>query len=138
MTDFMIIRCFKEVASSDFLHFFPEISSVNVLSTTYHIPCLIVSIKKNRKHHVNELHRSICEIIPGIEGIKMILYVEYNVDPNNLAVALWRFCNNLDPKRDHILFERESKTEPGKIFACLGLDGTRKTKEFDGFQRDWF
>jgi 4-hydroxy-3-polyprenylbenzoate decarboxylase len=21
--------------------------------------------------------------------------------------------------------------------ACLGLDGTRKTKELDGFQRDW-
>ncbi|MBC7872393.1 MAG: menaquinone biosynthesis decarboxylase, partial [Ferruginibacter sp.] len=22
-------------------------------------------------------------------------------------------------------------------FACLGLDGTRKTRELDNFQRDW-
>lgn len=127
----------KAVMPSDLLHFFPEINGANVLATAYNIPCLIISVKKNRKNHISELHKSICEIIPGIEGIKMILYVEHNVDPNNLPVALWRFCNNLDPKRDHILIEREIKNEPGKIFACLGLDGTRKTKELDGFQRDW-
>ena len=23
------------------------------------------------------------------------------------------------------------------IFACIGFDGTRKTKEFDDFHRDW-
>jgi 4-hydroxy-3-polyprenylbenzoate decarboxylase len=67
----------------------------------------------------------------------MILYVEYNVNPDNLPVALWRFCNNLDPKRDNFLFERPSVAQPGKTFCCLGLDGTRKTKAWDDFQRDW-
>jgi 4-hydroxy-3-polyprenylbenzoate decarboxylase len=52
-------------------------------------------------------------------------------------VALWRFCNNLDPKRDNILLQRPSTTEPGKTFACIGFDGTRKTKELDDFGRDW-
>lgn len=125
------------VAGSDFRHFFPEVEAVNVLSVTHNIPCLIVAVNKNRKDHIKDLHTRICEIIPGIEGIKMILYVEHSVDPNNLPVALWRFCNNLDPKRDHFLFKQESKHQPGKIFACLGLDGTRKTKELDGFERDW-
>ncbi|MBX3253792.1 MAG: menaquinone biosynthesis decarboxylase [Chitinophagaceae bacterium] len=125
------------IAVSDFKHFFPEIEQVNILPAAYNIPCLIIAVKKNRKDHIRELHNRICEIIPGIESIKMVLYIEHNIDPCNLPVALWRFCNNLDPKRDHILCKQESKNEPGKIFACLGLDGTRKTKEFDGFQRDW-
>ncbi|MGN6494777.1 MAG: menaquinone biosynthesis decarboxylase [Agriterribacter sp.] len=125
------------VADSDFRHFFPEVEAVNVLSATHNIPCLIIAVNKNRKDHIKDLHTRICEIIPGIEGIKMILYVEHTVDPHNLQVALWRFCNNLDPKRDHFLYKQESKHQPGKIFACLGLDGTRKTKELDGFERDW-
>ncbi len=125
------------VSKTDFVHFFPEVVDINVLSVSYHIPCLMISVKKNRKRHIEELHRHICDTIPGIESIKMILYVEHSVDPHKLSVALWRFCNNLDPKRDSILVERVSAHQPGKIFACLGLDGTRKTKEFDDFHRDW-
>jgi 4-hydroxy-3-polyprenylbenzoate decarboxylase len=64
----------------------------------------------------------------------MILYVEHTVDPNDLPTALWRFCNNLDPKRDQHLHQTVLAT--GTI-GCLGLDGTRKTKELDNFQRDW-
>src|SRR5436305_6469946 len=65
----------------------------------------------------------------------MILYVEHTVDANDLGTALWRLCNNLDPKRDNILFQQQK--ENGEPVACMGLDGTRKTKEFDNFQRDW-
>ena len=35
------------------------------------------------------------------------------------------------------LVQRPSNLEPGKTFACIGLDGTIKTKEHDNFQRDW-
>lgn len=65
----------------------------------------------------------------------MILYVEHTVDANDLGTALWRFCNNLDPKRDNILCQRA--TDKGQLLSCTGFDGTRKTKEFDNFQRDW-
>ena len=41
-----------------------------------------------------------------MEGIKMILYVEHTVDANDLTVALWRFCNNLDPRRDHFIVRK--------------------------------
>ncbi len=125
------------IALSDLKHFFPEIYDANILSASHHIPCLILAVKKNRKGHISELHRQLCDAIPGIESVKMILYVEHTVDPNNLSVALWRFCNNLDPKRDATLVEKESGQAPGKLFACLGLDGTRKTREFDDFYRDW-
>jgi 4-hydroxy-3-polyprenylbenzoate decarboxylase len=115
---------------------FPEIKKANLSLLKLDIPCIILSIKKERVGHVKELHQQLCAN-EMLEGIKMILYVEETVDANDLPVALWRFCNNLDPKRDNILFSRPSKKDTGKMFHCLGLDGTIKTKAFDGFQRDW-
>lgn len=116
---------------------FAEVKAVNTSLLEKDIPCIVISVEKNRKGHVRELHHQICQDIDAMEGIKMVLYVEHTVDANDLPVSLWRFCNNLDPKRDHILFQDESHTDPDKTFACLGLDGTMKTKAFDNFHRDW-
>jgi 4-hydroxy-3-polyprenylbenzoate decarboxylase len=127
---------------------FSEIRDINTSLLKKEIPCLLISVKKNRKGHIRELHEQICEL-PGIEGIKLILYVEHTVDANDLPTALWRFCNNLDPKRDHILSwvkgewdgvegdKSKLQTSNVKPAACMGFDGTRKTKEFDDFYRDW-
>src|SRR5215203_5594014 len=115
---------------------FPEIASVNNSLLERDIPVLIISVEKNRIGHIRELHQQICGL-QEIEGVKMILYVEHTVDANDLPVALWRFCNNLDPKRDHLLVQRPSKIDALKSFACIGFDGTIKTKAFDNFQRDW-
>ncbi len=115
---------------------FEEITMVNTSLLEKEMPVLILSIEKGRKGHVRELHQQVCEM-EELEGIKLVLYVEHTVDANDLPVALWRFCNNLDPKRDAILVQRPSKKEADKTFACLGLDGTIKTKDFDNFQRDW-
>ena len=117
---------------------FPEIKEVNINLLRNEIPCLIISVKKNRVGHIKELHNKICE---SAAKIKMILYVEHTVDANDLPTALWRFCNNLDPKRDHILYKkqetRNKEEQTSGYFACIGFDGTRKTKEFDNFNRDW-
>ncbi|HVK46935.1 MAG TPA: menaquinone biosynthesis decarboxylase [Pseudobacter sp.] len=115
---------------------FPEISSINTSLLAMDIPCLLVSVKKNRKGHVKELHQQLCAD-KSFQDIKMILYVEHTVDANDLPVALWRFCNNLDPKRDHFLAEQDAVAAPGKTWACMGLDGTLKTAELDDFHRDW-
>jgi 4-hydroxy-3-polyprenylbenzoate decarboxylase len=115
---------------------FPEIKVVNAMLLSKDIPVLVISVEKNRRGHVKELHQAICEH-PQVEGIKMILYVEHTVDAKDLTVALWRFCNNLDPKRDNVLVQRPSVTDSTIDFSCIGLDGTIKTKAFDNFQRDW-
>jgi len=117
---------------------FGEIHAVNDSLLQKEIPCLIISVQKNRKGHIHELHHQLCEL-DALEGIKLILYVEHTVDATDLPIALWRFCNNLDPKRDHILFHRQMRTKQQnqKFFACMGFDGTRKTKEFDDFHREW-
>jgi len=119
---------------------FAEISSVNTSLLAKQIPCIIISVKKNRPGHIKELHEQLCAI-PEMEGVKMVLYVEHTVDANDLPTALWRFCNNLDPKRDNHLYKgpiHNSQTGTQHLYtACMGLDGTRKTKEFDNFHRDW-
>lgn len=114
---------------------FPEIHSINAQLLSMQIPVLIASIKKDRPGHFRSLHREIF-LREELGGIKMVLYVEHTVDSMDLSTALWRFCNNLDPKRDSALV-RIDAADGFHYDACLGLDGTRKTKELDGFQRDW-
>ena len=115
---------------------FNEIRKVNVSLLKKDIPCIIISVEKSRKGHIKELHEQITAL-KETEGVKMILYVEHTVDPGDLTTALWRFCNNLDPKRDSFISQRSLAEEPHKYVACMGLDGTRKTKELDDFHRDW-
>ena len=115
---------------------FGEIKVVNGDLLKNDISCLILSVEKNKRGHIRQLHETICREIPAVEGVKMILYVEHTVNANDLPTALWRFCNNLDPKRDNILVQQPA-TQTGKTWACLGLDGTIKTRDLDGFQRDW-
>ncbi len=103
----------------------PEIRGINSSLLNRGIGCMVVSVQKNRKGHIKELHEKLSAVAVKA-GVKMILYVEHTVDPNDLATALWRFCNNLDPKRDHHLANH-----------CMGFDGTRKTKQYDDFNRDW-
>ncbi|HEY6900336.1 MAG TPA: menaquinone biosynthesis decarboxylase, partial [Puia sp.] len=114
----------------------PEIKGANLSLLLQDIPCVLIAVRKDRPGHIKDLHSALCRL-PQMEGVKLILYVEHTVDAGDLAVALWRFCNNLDPRRDHFLTETPSAIEPSKAFACLGLDGTRKTWELDNFQRDW-
>lgn len=104
---------------------FPEIKGINTSLLSKGISCLFISFKKNKKHQVEELSKKLFDM-PAMESVKMILFVEHTVDVQDLASTLWRFCNNLDPKRDHFI------TGDHIVF-----DGTRKTKEYDDFQRDW-
>jgi 4-hydroxy-3-polyprenylbenzoate decarboxylase len=115
---------------------FPEIIKINFSLPEKGIPAVLISVKKNRKNHIRDLHEAIMNA-NETEGIKMILYVEHTVDANDLTVALWRFCNNLDPRRDHFITKKACATDASKYYACIGFDGTTKTKEFDDFYRDW-
>ena len=68
----------------------------------------------------------------------MILYVEHTVDAADLATALWRFCNNLDPKRDSTLVATSgSNSIPAKPLPVWDLMAHGKQRNHDNFQRDW-
>lgn len=118
----------KNLSAAGVLQNFPEVKSINVnLAVKKSIPVVFISVQKERKGHVKELHQTL-SALPEMEGIKMILYVEHTVNAEDIADTLWRLCNNLDPKRDHFYNDAQN---------ILGLDGTRKTKELDGFERPW-
>lgn len=108
---------------------YPEVKGINdKLAKEWDIPVLFVAVKKARPYHVTELHEQLCAQ-PGMDNIKMILYVEHTVNAADIADVLWRFCNNMDPKRDHFY--------AGRGRNILGLDGTLKSKRFDNFDRPW-
>jgi 4-hydroxy-3-polyprenylbenzoate decarboxylase len=113
---------------------FPEIKGVNAALLLQEIPVLLISVQKNRPHHVRDLNEHLFEL-PEMSGIKLVLYVEHTVDVGDLPSALWRFCNNLDPKRDSFVVNQALPN--GKKRGGMGLDGTLKTRILDNFERDW-
>jgi 4-hydroxy-3-polyprenylbenzoate decarboxylase len=117
------------LSTSAMMQAFPELTGINdKLAREWGIPVLFVAIHKDRMNHVRDIHTTLCNQ-PGMVGIKMVLYVEHTVKADDIADVLWRFCNNLDPKRDHFF--------AGASHNILGLDGTRKTKKLDNFDRPW-
>jgi 4-hydroxy-3-polyprenylbenzoate decarboxylase len=130
---FVFPPLYQVTGESFFREKFPEIAGVNTSLVKQGIPCLVIAVQKNRPGHIRALHQQLCELKES-EGIKMMLYVEHTVNAHDLPVALWRFCNNLDPKRDSHLFQLETGSS---LIACMGLDGTIKTRSHDNFQRDW-
>jgi len=91
---------------------------------------LVISINKNKKEHIKQLNQSLLE--EGlVENISFIIYVDENIDTSDVSLVVWYAANNIEPERDCYTFKYQGNN-PG-----IALDGTRKTKAFDGFERDW-
>ncbi len=111
---------------------FPEIRDINLSLLEKAISIVFISVEKNKKGHLKELSQKLFAL-EDFRNIKVVIYLDHSVDVSDIADAVWRFSNNVDPKRDHFIFEAQSETEVSHI----AFDGTRKTKEFDGFDREW-
>lgn len=104
---------------------FPEVMGLNDSLLKMGLSFVFISVKKNRKDHVKELHEKLASL-PEFSGIKFVIYLEEVAEIADIKDCVWRFANNFDPKRDSVM-----------IGGSLGMDGTRKTKRWDNFQRDW-
>jgi 4-hydroxy-3-polyprenylbenzoate decarboxylase len=111
---------------------FPEIKEVNTSLFEKGISLVFIAIEKNRKNHIREIGEKLAAM-DSFKNVKTIIFLDHSVNVNDTADAVWRFSNNVDPKRDHQVVL--PKTE-GEVPHLL-LDATRKTKALDGFQRDW-
>ncbi len=111
---------------------FPEIKQVNSTLLAIGVPLVFLAIEKERKGHVKELAELIFKT-PAFSRIKMVIFLEHTMDISDVADAVWRFSNNMDPKRDHFPFTATHDSE----YDHIAFDGTRKTKALDGFDRDW-
>ena len=131
-----------------------EVTDMNASLLKLGISLVFIAVKKNRKNHIREMAHSIFSL-PSFKFVKVVVFLEHTLDVQDIADAVWRFSNNVDPKRDHFIInlnsalfangfdnlvssghpvESVSGTDP---ISHIAFDGTRKTKEFDGFSRDW-
>ncbi|RFS26867.1 menaquinone biosynthesis decarboxylase [Chitinophaga silvatica] len=133
-TTYLQVTAPKSLDTAAIMQQFPEIKGINSQLLQQDISCILVAVEKNRPFHVRELNEQLYTL-PALAGIKMVLYVEHTVDVSDLASALWRFCNNLDPKRDSFIIRQPASG--GKYIGGIGMDGTLKNKTLDNFERDW-
>lgn len=104
---------------------FPDITGLNATLPAKGISVIFIAVRKNRKGQVREMAEKLFTI-SEFQFVRTVIFVEDVVDMNDIADLVWRFTNNLDPKRDHFIQQNH-----------IAFDGTRKTQEYDGFSRDW-
>jgi len=121
-----------EVKEKKFQLEFPEIKGVNTSLLEIGISVVFISIEKNRKNHIRELNEKLFRETE-LKQVKFIIYVEHTVDANDIKDVVWRWSNNVDPRRDSYIVAAENDSQ----ISHIGFDGTRKTKEFDDFDREW-
>lgn len=122
----------QEIEFEKIKNSFSEIKSLNGELMKKNISVVFISVEKNRKHHIKELNEKLFTETE-LKNVKFIIYVEHTVDAADIADCIWRFANNIDPRRDSYIVNAENENE----ISHIGFDGTRKTKEFDNFDREW-
>ena len=111
---------------------YPEIVDLNTTWVELGISVVFISVKKNRRNHIRELNDKLF-LTTTLNEVKFIIYVEHSVDANDTADVIWRWSNNLDPRRDSYVVAAPDNEN----ISHIGFDGTRKTKEYDDFDREW-
>ena len=120
------------VSSAEIQSRYPEIKAVNASLNQLGISLIFLTIEKQKKNHIREICNDLFEL-PSLKTTKVVIFLEHTLDVTDIADAVWRFANNFDPKRDHHTVMATSEGEVNHVV----FDGTRKTKAFDGFDRDW-
>ena len=110
----------------------PDITAIRQDLVSLGVSLLIVAIRKSKRNHVRQLAAGLLSTGRG-RGVKFILFVDAQLDLDNLPQIAWIAANNIDPLRDCFYIDRE----PGLKYNTLCIDGTRKTKELDDFTREW-
>jgi 4-hydroxy-3-polyprenylbenzoate decarboxylase len=112
---------------------YPEIAALNTSLLEQGISLIFITLKKSIPGQVKKVAKGI-SLMPEFSSVKVMIFLDDIIDIARVGDALWRFSNNTDVKRDHLLLTGEDcNSAEGKLI----LDGTRKTKDLDGFQRDW-
>ena len=111
---------------------YPEINDVNTSLLTDSIPIILISFKKSIKGHSRNLAQEI-NIQMANDYIPFWIFVDEDVNIKDLYQTAWIVGNNTDPHRDSWLATNPDKQGQAKLF----IDATRKTKDLDGFIREW-
>jgi 4-hydroxy-3-polyprenylbenzoate decarboxylase len=111
---------------------YPEIDRINDSWLEKGISLVVISLKKMRPGHIRELSRN-AVLHHWIKNIKFIIILDEGIDISKAALVTWICTNNIDPLRDCFFIDHEDKSR----YPGLFMDGSRKTRELDNFDRDW-
>jgi 4-hydroxy-3-polyprenylbenzoate decarboxylase len=109
-----------------------EIQSVNGSLLDKGISVLLLGVEKNPDFRVNKLTEQLLQF-DVVRKVKFVIIVDAGLPLDNLNAVIWYVTGNIDPKRDCKIY----KATHLKEVTHLVVDGTRKTAQVDGFQRDW-
>ncbi|MCK9421802.1 MAG: menaquinone biosynthesis decarboxylase [Bacteroidales bacterium] len=121
-----------EICENSILQAFPEIRDIRSDLLSQGISLVIISFRKTKKSHVRHMASKILRK-EWVRNVKFILFTDDLCDLSKLSLIVWLTANNLDPMRDCFYLENA----PGVRYPIICLDGTRKTRELDDFNRDW-
>jgi len=110
---------------------FPAITGHNDSLLARGISVVAVAVEKSGPGFIRHLNERLFRL-DGLRLVKWILYCEPVTDIGSLHGIIWRVTNTMDPGRDVFLVPSDG-TGP----SHAGIDGTRKTRKDDGFDRDW-
>ncbi len=121
----------KPTAAVDKILEIDNVLSVNSDLLIEDLGLLIIRLKKSKN-----VARSVAQQIYNdklIENIKFIVFVEEVSIISDYGDIVWRLANNSDPSRDcFYTYDNNGKAQP-----TLFIDGLRKDKECDDFDRQW-
>ncbi|OYT13360.1 MAG: hypothetical protein B6I19_05515 [Bacteroidetes bacterium 4572_114] len=109
---------------------FPEILHIN--DALIRMGALFLAVKKSKPGHIKWLHRQL--LAKGlVKNVKFIVFTEHVLDLQDFGDIAWRVANNVDPGQDcYYAYDKN-----GKQLYGMAIDGTRKYRKLDGFERDW-
>lgn len=120
------------IDKANLLNAYPEIDLIHDGLLEKGISLVIISLKKSRTGHIRELSRN-AVLRHWFQNVKFILFLDEGIDITKPALVTWICTNNIDPLRDCFFVDCDDHSR----YPGLFMDGSRKTKELDNFERDW-
>ena len=103
---------------------FSDLKDCRILSINTQRSVAYVALNKTQPHQAKKFIKAFFNV-SDFSAINIVIVLEGHVKLDNDSIVMWKFFNNLDPKRD-FYFEGDR----------LAIDVTQKLKE-EGYQQNW-
>ena len=111
-------------SSKKVIEIFKEVRACKVLELQSQRSVMLVALEKTGPHEGKQFIQSFFEKAE-LSTIDIVMVLEGHVELGNISTVMWKFFNNLAPKRDFYFHE-----------GRLGIDVTQKFSE-EGYQQNW-